>query len=158
MLAVQQQGFWQRLAALCGHSYPGRMTEGDDSVFLRHRLVARVHSCTAEEVRIGFAFGGDSSRTWVVRRGGGVLRLRHEVRAEDGTEERISGYGGMTLGPGTVRRQEFAADSATARLLPQAAQNRWLLELVPGRVLAYTLGRPGSTRRFRLEFDLGARR
>jgi hypothetical protein len=43
-------------------------------------------------------------------------------------------------------------------MLPPAAQNVWSLEIDPGRTLAYTLGRPGVTRRFRVEFAIPSRR
>jgi hypothetical protein len=152
--STDQAGFWTRLTALCGRTFEGRMTEGSDSVFVRNRLTATVRDCTAGEVRIGFAIGPDPSRTWIVRRTDAGLALRHEIADPDPGAGRVSGYGGATRTPGTARRQDFAADSATARLLPPAAGNVWSLEIDPGRTLAYTVWRPGVARRFRLEFDL----
>jgi hypothetical protein len=149
MLSVAQQVFWQRLTQLCGRAYAGRMVEGTDTVFTRNRLVMHVRDCTPGEVRIGFAIGPDPSRTWVVRKVPGGLALAHDVRGEA-----VTGYGGATRTAGTADRQDFAADTFTARLLPPAAQNVWSLEIVPGRTFTYAVGRPGVQRRFRLEFDL----
>jgi hypothetical protein len=105
-------------------------------------------------VRIGFVIGPDSSRSWVVRKVDGGLALRHELGGGGGTGGGVSGYGGRTRTPGSATRQDFVADEETGRLLPAAASNVWSLEIVPGRTLAYTVSRPGATRRFRLEFDL----
>jgi hypothetical protein len=149
MLSVAQQVFWQRLTQLCGRAYAGRMVEGNDTVFARNRLAMHVHGCSAAEVRIGFAIGPDPSRTWVVRKVPGGLALAHDVRGEA-----VTGYGGTTRTAGTANRQDFAADTFTARLLPPAAQNVWSLEIVPGSTFTYAVGRPGVQRRFRLEFDL----
>jgi hypothetical protein len=149
MLSVAQQVFWQRLMQLCGRAYEGRMVEGTDTVFARNRLVMQVRDCTAAEVRIGFAIGPDPSRTWVVRKVPGGLALAHDVRGEG-----VTGYGGTTRTAGTPNRQDFAADTFTARLLPPAANNLWSLEIVPGRTFTYVVGRPGVQRRFRIEFDL----
>lgn len=149
ILSVSQQVFWQRLAQLCGRAYAGRMVEGTDTVFARNPLAMHVRDCTAAEVRIGFAIGPDPSRTWVVRKVPGGLALAHDVLGEA-----VTGYGGTTRTPGTPDRQDFAADTFTARLLPPAARNVWSLEIVPGRTFTYAVGRPGVQRRFRLEFDL----
>jgi hypothetical protein len=149
-IQLPQVAFWQRLSQLCGRAYPGRMVEGTDSTFVRNRVAIDVRDCSPAEVRIGFVIGPDSSRTWVVRKRPGGLGLVHQVSGEG----EISGYGGITLSPGTAERQDFFADSATARMLPPAANNVWSLEIVGGQTFAYTVARPGVRQRFRLEFDL----
>ena len=155
--SVEQEAFWRRLAQLCGRAYEGRMTEGTspgDSVFRQNRLVMHVRDCGDDEVRIPFRIGPDASRTWIVSRVRGGLRLKHDHRHEDGAEDPISNYGGDTRAAGTAARQDFPADSFTARLLPVAATNVWTLEVEPGRTFAYMLRREGTDRRFRVEFDL----
>ncbi|HEU4453835.1 MAG TPA: hypothetical protein VFR81_12290 [Longimicrobium sp.] len=157
MLPVDQQAFWLRLTGLCGQAFEGRMTEGTspgDSVFKQNRLVMHVRDCGADTVRIPFVIGPDASRTWIVTRVNGGLRLKHDHRHEDGTEDQVSRYGGDTRVPGSAKRQEFPADSFTAQLLPVAATNVWALEVDPGRTFAYELTRRGTDRRFRVEFDL----
>lgn len=150
--------FWARLQALCGSAYRGQLVEGNasDSSFRRAELVMHVRSCGAQEIRIPFHAGADRSRTWVLTRTGDGLRLKHDHRHADGTEDRVTQYGGDTRGPGTAERQEFHADAHTASLIPAAARNVWTVELVPGRRVAYALRREGTDRRFRIEFDLTA--
>ena len=155
MLAVQQEVWWTRLRALCGKSFAGRLLEGsrDDERYLRERLVLRVAECDDQEMGMAFDVGADRSRIWMVSRTETGLRLTH-FHAEGGREADVSRYGGETLAAGTAQRQEFHADERTKRMLPAAAGNVWTMEIAPGRALAYTLGRRGTERRFRVEFDL----
>lgn len=154
--ALEQQVFWERLRQLCGKAYAGRLAEGNesDSVFARGPLVMHVRSCTTDEVRIPFHVGADRSRTWVLTRTAGGLRLKHDHRAPDGTEEPPTRYGGDARGPGAADRQDFPADAETAAMLPAARTNVWTVEVVSGRTFAYALRREGTDRRFRVEFDL----
>jgi hypothetical protein len=154
-----QQRFHAGLRALCGHSYAGRVTSSDaaDRDMATSALVMHVARCTAEEVRIPFHVGDDRSRTWVISRTATGLRLKHDHRHADGSEDALTQYGGDTLSPGTARRQEFPADAFsrdlfTRRNIPQSAANVWAVELEQGRIFAYELRRAG--RHFRVEFDL----
>jgi hypothetical protein len=158
--APSQEQFYARLRALCGHAYEGRLVthEAADREMEAARLSIQVRSCSDDELRIPFHVGNDHGRIWVVSRNpGGGLHLRHEHRRADGSEEAVSGYGGDTAGPGNPRRQEFPADQASRDLFvrenaPASITNVWAIEIVPGRLLAYELRRPG--RFFRAEFDL----
>jgi hypothetical protein len=156
MLAVQQEAWWTRVRALCGKSFEGRLVEGNatDTAFQRGPVVMRVDDCRPEVIAIRLHVGADHSRTWFIRRTMEGLQLKHRHLHEDGTEAQPTGYGGDTRGPGTAGRQEFYADSATARMLPAAARNVWTMEAEPGRAFAYALRREGTDRRFRIEFDL----
>jgi len=155
-LATQQEAWWTRVRALCGRSFEGRLVEGNasDSTFERSRLVMRVQECRENDLRIRLDVGDDHSRNWIVSRMPGGLDLLHRHLHEDGTEGSPSGYGGETRTPGTAIRQEFYADTTTARMLPAAARNVWTMEVAPGRAFAYALRREGTDRRFRVEFDL----
>ncbi|MFY8140783.1 MAG: hypothetical protein ACOVMO_08695, partial [Caulobacter sp.] len=120
-------------------------------------LVRRVTGCTAREVRIPCAVGEDRSRTWVITRTAGGLRLKHDHRQTDGTEDDLSQYGGDTENQGSVARQEFPADAFSRTLFlgkgnPASVTNVWAVEVHPGETYAYELRRPG--RFFRVEFDL----
>ena len=115
-----------------------------------------VRQCSATEMRIPFHADSNRSRTWVLTRTTDGLRLKHDHRHEDGSEDRITQYGGDTRGPGTAERQEFHADAHTAAIIPAAATNVWTIEIVPGERFAYGLRREGTDRRFRVEFDLKA--
>lgn len=155
-LPAEQQAFWSALRRHCGRAYEGRLTQGNasDTAFVGKTLTMHVRGCTDDEVRIPFHLGEDRSRTWVITRTAAGLRLKHDHRHRDGTEDRVTQYGGDTRGPGTATRQEFPADTFTASLIPAAATNVWTLEVVPGERFAYALRREGTDRRFRVEFDL----
>ncbi len=148
--------FWQSLQALCGNAYAGRLAVGgaSDSSFSRSELVMHVRECSDAEIRIPFHVGDDRSRTWVITRTPDGLRLKHDHRHADGSEDEVTQYGGDTRDTGTVEWQEFAADAYTAELLPASATNVWTVEVVPGQLFAYALRRENSDRRFRVEFDL----
>lgn len=154
--SVDQAGFWARLVQLCGSAYEGRLVQGNasDTTFARQRVVMHARSCGADSVAIALHVGENRSRTWIVSRVPGGLRLKHVHRHEDGAEDSVSRYGGDTRDAGSARVQEFPADAFTARLLPPAATNVWTMEVDPGRAFAYMLRREGTDRRFRLEFDL----
>ena len=122
----------------------------------RADLVMHVRSCSATEIRIPFHADSDRSRTWVLTRTAHGLRLKHDHRHADGSEDRITQYGGDTRGTGTAGKQEFFADAHTASLIPAAASNVWSIEVLPGTRFAYELRRTGTDRRFRVEFDLTA--
>lgn len=113
-----------------------------------------VRECSASTIRIPFHVGADRSRTWVLTRVPNGLRLKHDHRHEDGSEDAVTQYGGDTQGAGTMSRQEFHADAHTATIVPAARTNVWTMELTPGVQFVYALRREGSDRRVRVEFDL----
>lgn len=150
---------FNELAKLCGKSFAGKVVTTDpaDADFAGKPLVMRVASCTEGEIRVPFAVGEDRSRTWVITRTTAGLRLKHDHRHEDGTEDELSQYGGDTATRGTATRQEFPADAFSRTLFlgkgnPKSIDNVWALELKPGSVFVYELRRPN--RHFRVEFDL----
>lgn len=159
-----QDRFFDNLLALCGQRLEGRIVSPPvdaDAAFAGKRLVAHVRDCSPQEMRIPFAVGDDRSRTWILTRSGTGLRLKHDHRHEDGTEDKISQYGGDTLTAGTAQRQEFPADEFTRELLVRegnaaGAANVWAVEVGSPAPLVYELRRPG--RFFRVEFGPPARR
>lgn len=152
-----QDAFWSALSALCGKAFVGRVVEGtaaSDQAFREAQLVMHVRECRDGEIRVPFHAGSDRSRTWVLTRTGGGLRLKHDHRHEDGTADAVTQYGGDTREAGSAQRQEFHADEHTASLIPAARTNIWTMEVLPGERFAYALRREGTERRFRVEFDL----
>lgn len=150
--------FMARLQALCGRSFAGRVTSTDaaDAAFAGKPLTMTVRDCTEDEVRIPFAVGEDRSRTWIVSRTAGGLRLKHDHRHPDSREDELSRYGGDSAPPGTAGRQAFPADAFSRSLflgrgIPASVDNVWVMEIDAAR-FAYELRRPG--RHFRVEFDL----
>jgi hypothetical protein len=154
--SAESEVFWDALNDLCDKAFAGRLTEGgpNDSVLASSELRMHVRECSPDEIRIPFHVGSDRSRTWVVTRTAEGLRLKHDHRHEDGSEDSITQYGGDTRDAGTSRRQEFYADSLTATLIPAAITNVWTIEIHPDSMFAYALRREGTDRRVRAEFDL----
>lgn len=154
--AAPQDAFWSRLQELCGSAFEGTVVEGSpgDTAFTGRRLVMHVRECGEREIRIPFHAGEDRSRTWILTRTPEGLRLKHDHRHRDGSEDEITQYGGDTRSQGTAAAQEFQADAHTARLIPAAVTNVWTVAVEPGRTFSYALRREGTDRRFRVDFDL----
>ena len=159
-LAPPQPSFFASLAALCGRAFEGRILSPPapaDASFAGKRLVMHGRECSADTIRFPFHVGDDRSRTWVVTRTAAGYRLKHDHRHSDGSEDKVTQYGGDTVAPGTALRQEFPADAFTKALLVREGNadgvaNVWAVEVHPERMFAYELRRPG--RFFRVEFDL----
>jgi hypothetical protein len=155
--ASPQDVFWENLEAMCGSAFEGKMVEGtapSDAAFKGQKLVMHVLSCGPDEIRIPFHVGTNRSRTWVITRTAAGLRLKHDHRHEDGTEDKVTQYGGDTSAAGSAQRQDFPADAFTAQLIPAAATNIWTVLIEPGKMFGYGLRREAEGRRFRVEFDL----
>ncbi|HEY4555907.1 MAG TPA: hypothetical protein VIG68_05670 [Lysobacter sp.] len=160
--AAAQTAFFERLTALCGQAFEGRVVAdtpvptGPDP-FANGPLVMHVRECSEREIRIPFHVGADRSRTWVVTRTGEGLRLKHDHRHEDGSDDAVTMYGGDTASAGTPARQEFPVDAESRAMFAREGRtvsntNTWAMEVEPGRVFVYELSRP--QRLFRVEFDL----
>ena len=157
-----QEQFFAKLKSLCGQAFAGRVASPQtaaDTSFIGKSMVMHVRECSRDTVRIPFHVGDDRSRTWVITRTSTGLRLKHDHRHLDGSEDSQTQYGGDTVARGTADRQEFPADDYSKALfvrgkIPQSANNIWSLELLqlPLPVFAYELRRPN--RHFRVEFDL----
>jgi manganese oxidase len=153
-----QADFWARLTALCGKAFAGRVVDAPagDTSFANRALVMHVRSCGADTIRIPFHVDEDRSRTWVITRAGGGLRLKHDHRHADGAPDSVTQYGGDARLPGSAGMMEFPADAFTAGLIPPARTNVWTIEVDPrAERFVYALRREGTNRRFRIEFDLG---
>lgn len=152
--------FMEKLQALCGKSFGGKVVSTDalDADMAKETLRMTVQDCTPTEIRIPFVVGADASRTWVVTRTDMGLRLKHVHRHADGVEDKLSQYGGDTATGGTAVRQEFPADQFSKDLFqregnPASVTNVWAME-VTDAMFAYELRRP--ERFFRVEFDVTA--
>lgn len=159
--AAPADDFLASLRPLCGKAFEGRIAEdkggSPNDPFAGKRLVMHVRGCTPDEVRIPLHVGEDRSRTWIVTRTATGLRLKHDHRHEDGSEDKVTQYGGDTVAAGTAGRQEFPADAfsktlfADNKLPPGAQQNVWALERAADS-FTYELSRPGRV--VRMVFDL----
>ena len=154
--------FLARLASHCGEAFEGRIIANEpvmpDDPFDGQALVMHVRECSPQEVKVPFHVGDDHSRTWVLTRTGDGLRLKHDHRHEDGTDDAVTMYGGDTATAGTALRQEFPVDDYSIEMfrregLDVSVTNVWAMELEPGERFLYELSRPDG-RLFQVEFDL----
>ncbi|MFC3550277.1 hypothetical protein ACFOLC_04540 [Lysobacter cavernae] len=161
-LTSPANAFFQNVAALCGHAYAGRIVADTPAPttadpFAGKPLVMHVRECDKDVIRIPFFVGDDRSRTWLLRRTADGLRLKHDHRHQDGSEDAVTMYGGDSAAPGSARRQEFPVDAESKAMFDREGRsvsnsNVWAMEVEPGRRFVYELSRPG--RLFRVEFDL----
>jgi hypothetical protein len=155
--------FLARLAGHCGQAFAGRIVADEpppaaDDPFTGTPLVMHVRECREGEIRVPFHVGEDRSRTWILTRTERGLRLKHDHRHEDGSDDAVTMYGGDTATPGTEVRQEFPVDEFSIAMFERAGLtasvvNVWALEIEPGRRFLYELARP-TGRLFQVEFDL----
>ncbi|MBA3527542.1 MAG: hypothetical protein H0T82_11590 [Sphingomonas sp.] len=158
--AAPADEFFARLSSLCGKAFEGRIVSPAEEAnrdFAGKRLVMHVRECAADTIRIPFHVGDNRSRTFVITRTPSGLRLKHDHRHEDGSAEKLTQYGGDTIAPGTLSRQEFPADQFSRDLfvrerMPASAASVWVWEVEPGRLFAFELRRP--KRFLRVDFDL----
>lgn len=146
--------FWENLKKHCGKSYEGSISAGagnDD--FSNKTLIMHVRSCEDNTIRIPFFVGENKSRTWVLTFANDRITLKHDHRHEDGSEDKVTQYGGTASNSGLPEIQFFPADQQTASLLPNASTNVWWITLDKD-VFSYNLRRIGSDRLFTVKFDL----
>ena len=158
--------WWQGIEALCDKAFEGRLVSSDevDARFAAETMTMHVRRCEAERIEIPFHVGENRSRTWVLTRkagdggaAGGTVHLQHDHRHEDGTEDVVTLYGGLSNDEGSAEVQYFPVDEYSKELfkqneLPDSVANTWSFELVPGERFSYVMRRPG--RHFQVDFDL----
>lgn len=155
-----QAEFWRALQGLCGMAFEGKLSSYDENLdagWLPERMVIHVRRCTESRIEIPLFVGENRSRTWVLTLESDLIRLKHDHRHEDGSEEAVTWYGGHTTDPGRAWRQTFPVDDYSKALfltndLEGSITNLWYMEVKPGGHFAYGLTRPG--RHLRAKFDL----
>ncbi len=153
------------IAHHCGQAFEGRIVANapppeEADPFEGQRLVMHVRGCDdpTRELKVPFHVGDDHSRTWVLTRTDTGLRLKHDHRHQDGSEDAVTMYGGDTAAPGSAQRQEFPVDAESIATferegLTASVTNTWAMEIEPDQRFLYELSRPGG-RMFQVEFDL----
>lgn len=148
----------ETLRAHCGQAFEGRLVSTDavDADFAQERLVMHVRSCADDEIRVPLHVGEDRSRTWVITRTDAGLRLKHDHRHEDGSEDAVTQYGGDSRDITSAYRVEFPVDAYSIDMfnregLTASVTNVWAVEATSD-AFAYELSR--ENRFFRAEFDL----
>ncbi len=149
--------FFSQLRALCGKAFQGKVVmDNPKSDGFEGPLVMHVRRCSQEEIQIPFHVGDNHSRTWIIKKTGSGLSLKHDHRHQDGSFDAQTMYGGHTLDAGWANVQSFPADqyskeSFVAAGIPQSIGNIWQIFIYPN-TFSYRLVREG--REFRVNFDL----
>ncbi|MGI2855214.1 hypothetical protein ACRTDR_13545 [Shewanella algae] len=166
LLATSVQGqeltaaeqFFNRLSGLCGKAYSGELIKGGSvgDGFMGQPLVMHVRQCSKTEIRIPLHVGEDRSRTWVISKTADGLRLKHDHRHQDGSEDAVTQYGGDSRSPGSEFWQSFPVDEFSIANfkqhgLAQSVTNVWHLGLEQQH-FNYRLTR--EKRDFLLQFNL----
>ena len=163
--------FLIRLAEHCGQAFAGRIVANEPATdepdaFEGQDLVMHVRGCDdpTRELQVPFHVGDNHSRTWLLTRTDDGLRLKHDHRLEDGSDDPVTMYGGDTVDEGSSQRQEFPVDQESIDLferegLDVSTTNVWAMEIEPGQRFLYELARPEGGqnpegRLFQVEFDL----
>ena len=153
-----QDVFFAKLSEHCGKAYAGKLVSADDvdADFATKKMVMHVRECGDTILRIPFHIDNDRSRTWVISKTKDGLRLKHDHRHADGSEDVVTQYGGDTIDEGQPSRQAFPVDQYSIDLflkegLDVSIVNIWALD-INNRTFAYELSRPN--RHFRVEFDI----
>lgn len=152
--------YFERLSALCnGEAYAGSLvsTDAADADFQNADMRMGPATCDGNTIYIPFVVEDDRSRTWQITRTVDGVRLKHDHRHRDGTEDAVTQYGGDSNAVGSVSFQDFPADDETKALFVRedievSTQNTWRVGIEPGEVFTYQMSRP--ERMFRVEFDL----
>lgn len=160
-VSAEQEAFWSSMQQLCGQALSGGVEaeRAIENPIEDREMVMHVRVCREDEIQIPVHVETEEgewnrSRTWVLTREDAGLRLKHDHRHEDGSEEEITWYGGDTEDAGEPGRQQFHADEHTADLIPEAATNVWTMEIEPGERFTYQLVREGTERMVRWTWDL----
>ncbi|MEQ9264662.1 MAG: hypothetical protein RLN81_05540 [Balneolaceae bacterium] len=147
--------FWDSLTQLCNDAYSGEILEApENDSFRGNELIMHARYCDSDVIKIPFFVGDDKSRTWVFTRKGDRIQLKHDHRHEDGSEDEVTQYGGLSTNTGLANLQMFPADQGTSDLIPAASTNVWWVEIQPGEYFTYNLRRLGTDRYFSIKFDL----
>jgi len=149
--------FWEQLKKHCGKAYEGEIVTGgkEGDGFSGETLTMHVRSCDERAIYIPFHVGENHSRTWILTlQDDHRILLKHDHRNEDGSEEEITQYGGLSPNTGLAHIQTFPADQFTADLLPRASNNIWWFT-IDEESITYNLKVTGTDRHFSVRFDLG---
>lgn len=166
-----QDAFWAALSSHCGKAYAGQLVSNEELDADMRGMAMAMHVRTCSDTRIAVPFHiqradgtWDRSRTWLITRTETGLRLKHDHRHEDGSEDSLTKYGGDTAAPGTARMQSFPVDAESIALFQREGRtvsltNVWQVSVdpagTPDAKYVYALTRPApNARLFQVEFDL----
>lgn len=173
--AGPQDQFWAALSSHCGKAYAGGLASNEeaDADMRGMDMAMHVRECSDERIAIPFHIrqpdgSWNRSRTWLITRTADGLRLKHDHRHEDGSEDDVTMYGGDTAAPGSARVQDFPVDAESVAMFEReglgvSVTNVWRVAVDPAGAgggaetprFEYRLMREGAhARDFRVSFDL----
>lgn len=155
---ASHDAFFKAISKHCGKAFEGKVTVDNQpgGSFSENRLLMHVRRCNEQQLQVPFHVGENASRTWLITKTGSGLSLKHDHRHEDGSEDKLTMYGGHTVDAGWPQVQSFPADQYSKEMfveqgLPQSNGNTWQMYIYP-ETFTYRLIRQG--REFRVDFDL----
>lgn len=153
-LSPEQAQFWNSVQTHCGNAYSGRLADATPYyAFDYESIKIHVRECTDSLTHISLHIDENHSRNLMLTKTNGTLRLKHDHRNPDGTEEEITQYGGDAPQSGLETRQIFWADEHTADILPPRHDNFWFLDIMDEETFAYGVHWPIRGHSIRIEFD-----
>lgn len=146
--------FFNKFNPYCGKMYSGKLLYSPDPGFFKGKnLNIKLEYCNDKEVSIQFAQGEDTSQKWKLTKNNDDLTFKLHISKDNGKPAKITNFGGTSTG-GSASSQTFPADAATAKMIPKAKNNKWVLDMdEAGKKLTYTIFR-GSKKHFSAAFDL----
>lgn len=149
--------FFDNLKSLKNKKVYGKAIYMPDTIkandFWGKELSFTVQQFSDSELRIPFNVGENKTRTWILKKTGNGIQLKHDHRHPDGSQDSITNYGGDSEpGAGTALIQYFPADKFTANLIPSASSNRWILEFSPDKKRFWYILERNNSLRFKAEF------
>lgn len=156
--AQQSDAFFSELLSRKGKSYSGKAIYMPDTIKPNDFWGKTLQFTVTEkngEIKMPFTVGENTSRTWIIRKTSRGLELKHDHRHPDGQPDSITNYGGQSDKIlGTQLSQFFNADEYTAKLIPAAAGNRWIMQFSHDKKKFYYILERDNILRFKAEFDL----
>ncbi len=146
--------FVNKFKPYCGKTYTGKLLDSYNPGFFKGKnLNIQLEYCNDKEVSIQFVQGEDFSQKWKLTNENDNLSFKLHITGDNGKPAKITNFGGSSKG-GSAASQTFPADAATAKMIPPAKNNKWVLDMDDaGKMLTYTILR-GSKKRFSAAFDL----
>jgi len=146
--------FFNKFKAFCGKTYKGKLLSSYNPEFFKGKdLNLILEYCNDKEVSFHFIQGEDKSQKWKLTKNNDDLSFKLHITGDNGKPKKITNFGGTSeTASGTIH--VFPADKATAKMIPPAKDNKWVLNMdEAGKKLTYTILR-GSKKRFSAVFNL----
>ncbi|MDO8991867.1 hypothetical protein [Daejeonella sp.] len=133
-----EKEFFKAIRSLEGKTFYGKAIYMPDTTkandFWGKVLSFKVSRSNRSELKLPFNVGENQTRTWVLTKTKGGIRLKHDHRHTDGSPDSITNYGrDSDQKISTALAQYLPADEFTSNLIPAAKTNRWIMEFSPDK-------------------------